>query len=236
VLYGEAFRSPYGSELYFQSGFLLGEPNLKPEVIQTTEGQLNLEDEFMRLGLTFYHSETTDTIGRSDALGTNTFVNLADEVTFNGVEFEADIRIDSDWRIQSSYSFQNNKDDYGQKQVMPAHQKMLKAGVVYSGIAGMEWGLWNTYLGAASKVEDLKNQNTMIVNPEAQSVNLLSLNMSMNVGQTFAIPFLNRTEASLFANNLLDEKVFFPELGRRVVNTYPQSHERNVYLSLQVSF
>jgi outer membrane cobalamin receptor len=236
VLYGEAFRSPYGSELYFQSGFLLGEQDLKPEVIQTTEVQLNLEDEYMRLGLTLYHSKTTDSIGRSNTSGTNTFVNLTDEVTFNGVEFEADIRIDSDWRMQGSYSFQNNKDEYGQQQVMPAHQKMLKAGVVYSGVAATELGLWNTYLGAASKVEDLKYQNTIVVNPDAQSVNLLSLNMNMNVGQTFSIPYLNRTEVSLFANNLLDEEVFFPELGRRIVNTYPQSHDRSIYLSLEVSF
>lgn len=236
ILYGEAFRSPYGSELYFQSGFLLGEPDLKPEVIQTTEVQLNLEDEFMRLGLTLYHSETTDSIGRSDALGTNTFVNLADEVTFNGAEFEADIRIDSDWRMQGNFSFQNNKDEYGQQQVMPAHQKMLKAGVVYSGISGMQWGLWNTYLGAASKVENLKDQNTLVVNPEAKSVNLLSVNMSMNVGQRLTIPYLNRTKVSVFANNLLDEEVFFPELGRRVVNTYPQSHDRGFYFSLEVEF
>lgn len=236
MLYSDAYRSPYGAELYFQSPFLNGDTNLKPETIRTLEGHLAYSTADYYLTATYYHSETEDAIGRAIVDGTNTFVNEDTSITFNGIEVDGKWSISEALKLQGSYHYQINEDENGQGDFMPAARTMTKMGLAYKYSNAYQFGLWVSYFGKASKLENLEGNSTQVVNPDADDFTLLSLNMQTNLGKMFNSRQLNKVDFSLYANNILGEEVYYPELGRRLVNTYPQSHERGVYAEFTIKF
>jgi len=236
LLYSEAYRSPYGSELYFDAVFLQGDLNLKPETIATTEMQTTFNAEDYFLSITYYHSVTEDAIGRAIVAGTNTFVNENSEITYDGIELEGKWSINKSWHMQGSYHYQVNEDDNGQDDFMPAPRTMTKIGLSYQSHRGYELGLWGSYFGKSSKLENLENSSAVVHNPDADEFTLVSLNLQTNIGRLLDNSSLKNIELSIYGNNLLDEEVFYPELGRRLVNTYPQSHAKGVFAQLTIAF
>ncbi|MFL0795899.1 MAG: TonB-dependent receptor [Cellvibrionaceae bacterium] len=235
-LYSEAYRSPYGSELYFDAVFLQGAPSLKPEIISTLEGQLSYTVADYYIALTYYRSETEDSIGRAIVNGRNTFVNEDSKITFDGLEVEGKWSVTDSLQVQGSYHYQVNEDDNGQDDFMPAARTMTKLGLAYKFSRTFEFGLWASYFGKASKLENLDGNSTVVVNPDADAFTLLSLNVRANAGKLFNNDSFKNVELSVYGNNLLNEDVYFPELGRRVVNTYPQSHGQGIFAQVDVSF
>jgi outer membrane receptor protein involved in Fe transport len=236
LLYSEAYRSPYGSELYFDATFLQGDENLKPETIATTEMQTTYTSADYFLALTYYHSVSEDAVGRAIVGGTNTFVNEDSEITFDGIELEGKWHINNSWRMQGSYHYQVNKDDSGQDDFMPAPRTMTKIGLSYQSPRGYQLGLWSSYFGKTSKLENLEGSNTAVNNPDSDDFTLVSLNLQANIGDLLDRSQLKNIELSIYANNILDEEVYYPELGRRLVNTYPQSHVKGVYAQVTIGF
>lgn len=233
TLYAKAFRSPYGSELFFDSAFLLGDENLNSETIQTIEAQAIYIGEILSGSLTLYHSEADDLIGRQVVDGTPTFINESEVIAYNGIELEWNWQIQDNLRFQGNASYQTNEDESGQQDVMVAANEMIKLGMTYRPNPDLTLGVWNSYFGAANKLEDLDDNATVVVNPFSEPVNLLSLNISSNLGYLLDMPSLEKFSASLFVNNLLDEEVWYPELGRRIANTFPQSHDQGLFLTLK---
>ena len=88
LLFSKAFRSPYGSELYFSSGFLVGNDDLKPETIETTEAQLIYGDNSLSFTTTLYNSTAKNLIERALQGSANTFINQPGKVSYRGIEFE----------------------------------------------------------------------------------------------------------------------------------------------------
>ena len=234
-LFAKAFRSPYGSELFFDSAFLIGDENLKPESIQTIEAQAIYIGDTGMGSITLYKSDAEDLIGRQVISGTPTFFNDNETISYNGLEIEWNWQIQNNVRFQGNASYQTNEDDTGQEDVMVAANEMVKLGITYHPSQEFNIGLWNSYFGAANKLEALNNSSTVVVNPESEAVNLLSVNLSSNLGYLTSTPSLNQVSVSIFANNILDEEVWYPELGRRIANTFPQSHDQGVFLTLKYS-
>ena len=235
-LYGKAFRSPYGSELFFQSPFLLGDTELSPEIVATSEFELVYKEENIRLSSVYFHSNTEDSIGRAIVNGVNTFVNENNKISSKGVELELDCNLNNVLKLQSSYIFQEGEDSKTGESVMMAPNKMFKLGLIYKNSENLQIGIWNSYFGSVSQLEDLTNNHVAVVNPSAKSINLLSLNLTFNISNYYNLEGFKNMEFALFANNLLDEEVHFPELSRKRVNTYPQSHERGVHATISMSF
>jgi len=236
LLYSEAFRSPYGSENFFDAVFLQGDATLKPESITTYEAQTSYSEHDYFVSATYYSSETQNAIGRAIVSGTNTFVNESGEVTFDGVELEASWKVNSRWQLKGNYSFQNSENGSGENNVTLAPRKMMKLGVSYHSDRGYSIGLWNNYIGESNKIEDQAGNAALVVNPSAGAINLLSLNLNANAGRFFDRPSLKGLGFSVYANNLLGEESYFPELGRKRVNTYPQSNVKGIYGTLKFSF
>ena len=235
-LYAEAFRSPYGSELFFDSAFLKGDTDLKSEIIRTSEVQAIYHQDNMSIAITLYRSTSQDSIGRAIVDGTNTFVNLSDEVTFNGIELESNWALNQQWRINANASYQENEDEAGQQDVMLASSEMFKLGLNYDNHNGYRLGVWISHFGDVSKIEDIAGNSPAIVNPDADAYQLMSININMNLGKLTNMTSLDAAHLSVYVNNLLDQDVWFPEMGRRLVNSYPQSHKQGVYGTLSYGF
>ncbi len=235
-LFSEAYRSPYGSEMHFDAVFLQGDPNLEPEIISTFESQISYSVSKYYLALTYYHSEAEDSIGRAFVNGRNTFVNQDSEITSDGFEVEGKWSMSDSLQLQGSYHYQMNEDDEGQDDFMPAARTMTKIGIAYKFSNAFEFGVWGSYFGKASKIENLQGSNALDVNPDADAFMLLSINLHTNAGILFDNERWNNIELSVYGDNLLGEDVYFPELGRRLVNTYPQSHGRGVFAQAVIKF
>ncbi len=235
-LYSQAFRSPYGSEIGFVSSFLQGDPDLKPEKIKTLEAQALYGYDNLAMSASYYHSKTSDTIGRSRIDNTTYFVNQDDEITFDGIELEARWAINSAWHLQGNASVQMNEDANDNEDIMIASQSMLKLGISYTSGRGYSASIWNSYFSDVSKIEDQPNSVAIVVNPAADAYNLLSINLDANLGKLLGRPKWQPLDVSLYVDNLFDEEVWFPELGQKSVNTYPQSHARGVYANIKYSF
>ncbi|WP_157964764.1 TonB-dependent receptor plug domain-containing protein [Algibacillus agarilyticus] len=236
ALYAEAFRSPFGSELYFDAGFLQGDVNLKPETIKTAEFQLNYSKPEFTISSTLYHSISNHLIGRSNINGVPTFVNSDQEITYIGTEIEARWAITSKLQLQGNASYQENQDGDGNNDVMAASNTMVKIGLNYTSDYGVSAGIWNNYLGDVAKIEEMPNNSVQVLNPEAKAVNLLSINVLANMEKVLKKSSWSNVEASIYADNILNEKVWFPEMSYQSVNTFPQSHARGVYLKVSVTY
>lgn len=236
AMHAKAFRSPYGSELFFDSVFLLGDTQLKPETIQTNEVQAIYADDKIALNLTAYHSIAKDLIEREFVNGANVFTNDSGKVYYKGIEAEWNWQLIPSLRFQGNASYQQNEDENNTQDIMVAANEMVKFGLVYKANARMLVGAWNSYIGSANKLEDIPDSSTIIVNPEARSVNLLSINISSDLGYLFNSDKLKDFNVSIYANNILDSDVWYPELGRKIVNTYPQTHTQGIYGTVSYEF
>ena len=236
LLYSEAFRSPYGSEMFFDAAFLKGDPNLESEKIKTFEAQLSYGDIKYLYSLTYYHSRAEGFIGRAFIGGVNSFVNESGHVEFDGLEFEAQQELSRHWKWSGSLSLQENENENGEEGYLPGPRWMLKLGLSYLSENGYRIGVWNNSIGEISKTEDLSGSTIQVVNPRADTVHLLSLNLHMELNKLFNLNYKSNPLWSFYINNILDEDVYFPEIGRRKVNTYPQSYARSATTQLKLSF
>ncbi len=216
TLYAKAFRSPSPTEREVEFTSIRGNPNLKPETINTFDAQIFYNAPRYFVGLTYYNSVQEDTVGR--ALQSDgkrlLFVNGGD-VDYWGVEFEGKVNITPEWELNGSASYQENEDDQGVEDISFIPNFMAKAGISYHSIGGYSLGVFNSYYTEATS-----SPGASIVNPEPEGYNFLTFKGSLEVDQAF--PEWNAPDLtlSLFGENLLDEDIFFPDFNGRV-NTIP---------------
>ncbi len=87
LLYGSAFRAPTHNELHANSEFVTGNPNLKPETVETYEAILIQKISSSSLSIGYFDSRIKDIIVSAAANTVQTFENQ-DEQRFSGIEAE----------------------------------------------------------------------------------------------------------------------------------------------------
>lgn len=109
LLYGQAFRAPNFQELYnINNPAQLGNPNLKPERIQTYESGLAWRlNRYFAANVNYFYSTIKDQIDL-DSL-TSTYANLH-KSEIQGVEFGANGAYGADLYWKLSYAYQNPRD------------------------------------------------------------------------------------------------------------------------------
>lgn len=118
-LYGRAFRAPNVFETYYNDAGLTqkGNPNLKPETIDTYEfvAEQSLEPG-LRGAVSLYHYEIKELITQqTDPADGLTVFNNVSKISANGVEFEMEGKFTPRLDGRASYAIQQSKDaDTGQ--------------------------------------------------------------------------------------------------------------------------
>jgi len=239
LLYGEAFRSPYGAETSINiPGIIVGNPQMKPEKIATKEAQLFYHKNGLELSGTYYESVQSDALGNGkNENGDDTFINRAEDVDYKGVEFEGKYRFDDAWQFEGSISYQKGFDnETNDKDVGLIPHFMTKWGASYAPRdKGYLFGAYASHFGAAGRVENVTS-TTQIVNPKADSYTYLTTNLEVDVNHFFPDRKLPQMTFTLYGENLLDEGIHFPEHNTRAINTFPLSGGRAVYATLKVAF
>jgi outer membrane receptor for ferrienterochelin and colicin len=224
VLYGKAFRSPTQSERYGNNvPDIYPNADLKPETIGTFETQLFYTKSTFEVYLTYYNSLQTDIIRQSIDDSERIEVSFGPGLTFmvptylnggrlrsQGVELETKTFVTNSFSLTTGFSYQTTLDDQGNKDDYGMPKLMLKAGATYSFPFGLQLGVFNSYYG---KGGDTDRSYTQAVNPAVKAYNYLSANVQYKLGKNFII--------GVYANNILDEKIYYPEYRARTVNSLP---------------
>jgi outer membrane receptor for ferrienterochelin and colicins len=212
-LYGQAFRSPWPDEQEMDTSVLKGNPDLKPEKIATLDLQLSYQTSKARFSLTYFHSKTSDLILSvpDETTGGSTYANTPGYKS-DGVEFEMKASLFKDFLLTGSALVMDNGDE-----ASFASTSMFKVGASYRTPFGLNMGLFLTHFGKRPK-----NQGA-VLNPEADAVNLLSLNFG------YKFPGKLPLEIVLYAQNLLDDGYYFPEYVYGWTNTLPNGPGRAIY-------
>lgn len=229
LLYGEAYRSAAAVE-QLTTLVSVGNPGLKPEKNATFDAQLFYSTPKLYSALTYYKTHQTDTIvAIPDPLGVRQ-VNRG-TIDYQGIELEAKASITQHLDLTGSISKQFNKDNTGNTDIGRVPEIMVKTGMVYTWEKGYTLGLFNSYF---SDAEGLPGSRP--VNPLADSYNFLTANASIKLRKATGLDIPDLT-LNLYGDNLLNNNsVYFPEVGRGVINTIPIWSGRAFYGSIKFQF
>jgi len=234
LAYDQAYRSAFGLDLFLNASFLLGNPSLEPETIDTYSAQLNYKTPATELALTYYDSQHSDLISRTiDQSGQVTLIN-AGALDYSGLELEYQWQLHRHWRWSGNASYQTNQSDTGQKDATYQPQWMLKSGLSYERDAYVA-GLFASYFGEPTQLSQL-NPALEELNPRAEAYTLVSANLSLDLALWLDKPNLEGLSVKLFADNLLNESIHYPEISRQAVNSIPHHAGRSAYLTVTQSF
>lgn len=111
LLYGEAFRAPSFSEQYLiNNPSALGNPDLKPEEIDTIELALDYRHSFDKdVKLSLYSYEATDLIATVPDGNTLKYQNARNQNGY-GAELEFDWNVSDDLSLYATYAYQHSED------------------------------------------------------------------------------------------------------------------------------
>jgi outer membrane receptor for ferrienterochelin and colicin len=248
ALYSSAFRSPYPQETNVYHPLYSGNPNLSPELINTMEAQVFFQNEKIQTSLTVYKSHMYDLINKikgSDSVGVYnghatyaTFYNDG-EFDFLGLEFEGKFALTQKLSLFTNFTYQENESGNGIKNAAIWPNTMAKAGIMYAGekISG---GIYDSYFGEPTQVNYIRDQREKEkieeLNPKASAYNLLTANICFDLFRIFNLDYKTSLKLGFYADNLLDEKIWFPEFARYEVNTLPLHNERSFYGKLSFRF
>jgi outer membrane receptor protein involved in Fe transport len=250
VLFAEAFRSPSAFERDFRSRIVLGNPNLEPEKISTLEAQLFYASSNYEIALTVFQSTQRNVIKRSLPAenlavlngvrypGVPFYINRG-RLQTTGFEVEGKANFSKEFSLLGSVTYNNTAQTPDTVDVLSIANNlgmpnlMVKLGLNYTSSFGLNIGVWNSYFGAGG---DISTPTTRNLNPAVRPYNYLSANITYNIVNLFESTSLPDMTLGVYATNILDEQIFYPEYVRRNMNSIPGRPGRAVYVSFSVQF
>jgi len=236
ILYSSAYRSPYPKETNIIHPVYTGSPDLKPEMITTTDLQLFYNLDNIQLSLTGYKSKMSDLINKIkvpyaiNPVGDTVqfvFKNVGTQ-TFMGVEFEGKLSVTEKLNLIGSIIYQQNELNDSLKNAAFWPQTIGKLGVLYS-TYGFSVGVWNSYFGEPTQVK-----NPVVINKKAEGYNLLTANVTFDLFEIINRQSKVKLLFSIYADNLLDADIWYPEFARQEINAMPMHSGRAIYGKITV--
>lgn len=235
LLYGEAFRSGFGGQLFLATPFFVGNPELKPEVIQTFDAQVLYRNERYQGALAYYYQEISDIHVRGPNDEGITHEMNGGSVDGWGIEVDGKAYVNATWGFEGSLSYQKTSDDEGRQDAKLGPNVMAKIGLTFQPDEGITLGLFNSYFGAAGRVERLV-PGVAVVNPRAKAYSLMTAKLSLDISSLLGKRNGPRSTFSLYVDNVLDEDIYYPDINTKVVNTLPVYSGRALYATFTLGF
>lgn len=222
VFYGEAFRSPWPAELYLVNPVVVANPNLGPEKVATLDAQAFYFGKDFEAQLTFFDSHYRDSITRAPVLDQPSLVTYVNQGSLHmlGVELEGKAKLGTRFLATLSATYQHNADASQVAVYVP--EFMIKVGALYHVTPNLTIGVFNSIFGKPRANSGAR------LNPDAETVDLLSVNATYRLSTTPAVEF------SVFAQNILNNQNYYTEFQRGYVNTLPLSPGLVVFGSLAI--
>lgn len=228
LLYGSAFRAPSFSELYIKNNPVsLGNTDLKPERIRTLETAFNYHiTETLQTTLTLFAYEARDMIDFvADANATTETAQNIHDLSGRGFEFEVNWQIVPQFRMNTSYSWQDARYCETRVQVADAPGEQLKMNANWE--FASNWFL-NTQV---NWIADRQRAYTD-VRPAIDNYTLVNLTFH----RKNIYPGL---DAALALRNATDEDAREPSAGSATPVSIPEDYplqSRSVWLEFKYTF
>lgn len=242
LLYSEAYRSGSRFERVIQHPLFRGNPSLSPELIDTWEAQAFVRRDRLQASVTGYFSRMSDLIERVWVVDDTVPVfggylehRNRGSHDFWGLEVEARGAWTDRWWLTGSLSWMGDETDDGRADFTLHARWMAKAGVAYRH-PWFDASLFHAHFAEHGRVADF-DPSVPSPNPEAGDHGLLSAKISTDLTRWTGRRGDERLLFSVWAENLLDEDVRYPEFTTRGINTLiPLRGGRAFYTSLRLSF
>ena len=233
-LYSQAFRSPTFTETSLNAPALIGNPDLKPEEVETYDIQLINQTANSYAALTLYHSKLENIIVRKGLPNPDEQENRG-FIKFQGIEFEGKYEFNEDFSILGNASYQENVTDDGTKQSTFAPEVMVKLGGSYSGFKGITMSAFNSYIGESTDLVETVGADDR--NPKADAYNMLTANLIADTGVLWGLGKPGNSLISIYVDNILDENVYAPDLNYAGTNnTIPHHWGLGAYATYTYKF
>ncbi|SKC62025.1 TonB-dependent receptor plug domain-containing protein [Ohtaekwangia koreensis] len=251
LLYGSAFRSatPGGEKAIDVTGVIRGNPNLLPEVVNTSEIQFFLVKKKFEASINYFYSDQSNKIVRTSTAdpvneipNTPQFVNRGSQ-TSRGIEAETKFYISSRWSTLASFASQTSKNDLGYKDYSGTPLYMAKLGIDYKNSRGLQVGVFNSFYSKGGNIrakfssENVPSNFAGIptdANPKMKTINFLTANVRLSLPEFLEKPDMPDITLFCYGVNLLDQQVYYPEFSRRNINTYPGRAGFNIHTGITV--
>jgi len=234
--YGEAFRSPFATELFVVSPGLVGNSKLKPEQIKTYEAQLMFEDDKKHLAISLYNSKQSSTISRAfvEVGSPPSYINHGG-VDYKGIEIEGKLSLTERLLFTFNANYQTSETNKGVKDDSYAPNEMIKLGFVYEYSNRLSLGVFNRYIGKNTDLNETKG--IPLNNPIPVAYNLLTANIEWDLDANTSLFETGSSSITLFLDNIFDEEVFAPDVINQGTNNSLPSHSGfNASINFKYSF
>lgn len=234
LLYNQAYRAPSAGELGANSSLVLGNRNIQPELVETVDAQIFYHTRDYQASITAFRSEVRNLIVRVPVPNTDPprlQYNNAGSATFEGLEFEADVKLTERLSWKGSYTFQTNSKENGQNNATQLPNHMAKIGLSFDATPNLQISAFDTYFSAAKVVP-----TSLAVNPPVDSYHNISINTNYRLDHLLGFSSAKHITFSFYIDNLLDEKFYYPEFNRKIVNTLPASPGRSLFGEIAINF
>jgi len=238
ALFGRAFRAPSFTELYaINNPVALGNPDLKPEVINTYEVAISykpLNNFDLDMNIFNYHIDDSIQFVPDTDSSTVTAQN-AGEQTGHGIEVEAKVELTTHWRISANYAYQDSKMKvkFSPTQTInspPGHAPNHALYITSHNQLSDHWQFnlqWN-YIGKRKRVDN---------DPRG------ALDSYHKVDATLiASEIINKMDLSFSIKNLLNDNIKEPSIGPAQGSTAADipgdlpHYERSLWVNLKYNF
>jgi len=197
LLYGEAFRVPSESELHLSNNpVLLGNPDLKPEIVKTWDLIWVSQIDKTALSLGYFENHFTDAIAEAPSgLGIPQFQNTKQDPS-KGFEFELSQQLSQQWLIRTTYT----------NIIETPDESFRQATEFGSVIANYQHGKWSSNLSSTWHGE----RELVAVDSNG---NRKKLSDAYLINTKVSYRHNHQWESSFSAKNIMDKEDYAPALG-----------------------
>lgn len=220
--YAEAFRPPTYAELFSVAQVSLGNPDIKPEEVQTIELAWIHKRDNAIFRANLFHSNLDSLIVLSpNAAGSLQFGNTGGATT-RGLELEAELSLNRSFRIDSNLTYSKTKDDLTGQDLEGASDFISNINFIWQPASDLSLNVHYRYQG---------KRHRSPVDSRTKLGSYQSVDLSLN--------FFNFVDTgvqlSIEANNLLDEDIRFPSTVGTYPDDFPQD-DRALRIKLSKTF
>jgi len=234
LLYSQAFRSPTPSEWDITvPNVLLGNSGLTAEQVETASAQLFYHNKKIDSSITAFRTRQSHLIDRIAVPNSRAtqYTNKGSAV-FAGIEFEGKFKLLNELQLTTAYTFQTNRDGNGKNNATAAPNHLLKLGLSYDVTKNFQISAFDNFFSQPKAIE-----GAAMVNPIPQSYHYLTANLNYRLDNLFGLANNHKpVTLSLYFDNLLDAKIYYPEFNRKLINSIPGKQGRSLFGELAIEF
>ncbi|MBN1904691.1 MAG: TonB-dependent receptor [Deltaproteobacteria bacterium] len=203
--YARAFCPPTFNQLYSKNNpYLVGNPAIEPETIDTLEASYLYSDEFTMGRLTYFYSDLDNLISS----GGGTYSNTG-STRISGAELEIEHKLFERFKLDSNISYSHSRNNITGGSIPEVAEWLGDLGIIFESGRDMAFNLQYSYIGK-------RNRAVTDTRPKLKGYHTIDATVSL---YNFLTPGLTLRGGM---KNILNEDIYYAAPEYLYVNDYPR--------------